>query len=107
MKTRTLNRGCGRNKRQGAIGMDRVKLPEVDLPPTFLRLKNEVTNARKRERTSALQRDGARSALSLDLRELLRREGPGENAHKILDGWLVTVFLGRLDAMSHQFEDRF
>ncbi len=31
MKTRTPDMGCGRNKRPGAIGMDRVKLPEVDL----------------------------------------------------------------------------
>ncbi len=31
MKKRVLDMGCGRNKRPGAIGMDRVKLPEVDL----------------------------------------------------------------------------
>ena len=31
MEKRILDMGCGRNKRPGAIGMDRVKLPEVDL----------------------------------------------------------------------------
>ncbi len=31
MKKRILDMGCGRNKRPGAIGMDRVMLPEVDL----------------------------------------------------------------------------
>ena len=31
MEKRILDMGCGRNKHPGAVGMDRVNLPEVDL----------------------------------------------------------------------------